>query len=407
MPATPRHASDQTTISALRLAFINPVNLFDAGNGAALSVRTMLEQLAQRGAACTALTACCFDAPPADGLADILGSRGLAPTGRIAEFNVQVWQGRAGGVTYDAVALATQQRDQLTATEELIFRDTARAWLETHRPNVVITFGGLLLDVEIQRCAKAAGAAVVFYLANPSYARQETFAHADLILTNSAATVAHYASTLGLSAHSIGSFVDAAPVVASHSDPQFITFINPRPEKGVTLFLKLVQKAYQFAPDMRFLVVESRGTLSDAMQRLGLPDQLLEQVTILPRQESMASVYGKTKILLVPSLWFETAGRVLTEANANGIPVIASERGGIAETLQDAGRVLPVPAQCVTNHWHLPDDAEIEPWWDELLTLWRATAYYEKQVRKARAAAQTQTLDRKTGILAQLLLRLI
>jgi glycosyltransferase involved in cell wall biosynthesis len=404
-PATQFDHSDD--LRKLKIAFINPVNLFDAGNGAVTSLRTMLEQLVMRGATCSALTACCFDSPVQNGVADLLGRRGLAPSGRILELNLPIWQGRVGGVDYSTVQLPTQQRDHMTAADELVFRDTVRVWLEQHRPNIVITFGGLLLDVEIQRCAKAAGAAVVFYLANPYYARRETFANVDMVLTNSAASAAHYAGVLGLQCHPVGSFVDVAPIVTSERKPGFITFINPRPEKGVTLFLQLVQKAARTAADMRFLVVESRGVLAEAVKKLGLSDDVLAHVTVMPKQEQMATVYAQTRILLMPSFWFETAGRVLIEANANGIPVIAAQRGGIAETLGDAGCVLPIPEQCIRDHWHVPTDAEILPWWDELSKLWRANAYYEMQVRKAQAAARMQTLDRKTDTLAQLLMRLI
>lgn len=403
---TPPTSDWVSDLQHLKIAFINPVNLFDAGNGAATSVRTMLEQLAKRGASCRVLTACCFDVPP-DGLAGAMGRRGFSPTGRIVEFDIPVWQGKVDGVSYDAIALTSQKRTQLTAIEEMVFRDTVSRWLEQHRPDIVMTFGGMLLDVEIQRCAKAVGAAVVFYLANPHYARRETFKHVDLVLTNSAASAAHYAASLGLQCHSVGSFVDVAPVVARERDPRFITFINPLPEKGVALFLKLVQKARQTAADMRFLVVESRGVIADALHKLNLPQDVLEYVTVLPRQEAMVDVYVQTKILLVPSFWFETAGRVLIEANANGIPVIASNRGGIAETLGEAGRILPIPDQCTNNHWHMPSDAEIALWWDELSKLWRASAYYEMQARKALAVALTQSLDRKTDLLAKLLLALL
>ena len=41
---------------------------------------------------------------------------------------------------------------------------------------------------------------LVFYLANPSYGRPETFAQVDLIVTNSQATCDHYRRLLGLHA---------------------------------------------------------------------------------------------------------------------------------------------------------------------------------------------------------------
>lgn len=387
----------------LTLAFIGPTNLFDEGSGAAQSVRTMLEQMAKRGAICHALTACCFDAPPGAFVADKLRGLGLLPSGQLSGFDVSVWQGNVRGVGYDIVQFATQQRDQMTATEEFLFRDTVRTWLDAQRPDLVISFGGYLLDLELRRCARAAGATVAFYLANPCYGRSETFAQVDLILANSAATADLYAGTLGLRCRNVGVFVDADPVVAASREPRFVTFVNPLPEKGVALFLKLVQRARQEAPDMRFLVVESRGALAPALQRLGFSADILEQITLLPQQQQMAQVYAQTRILLMPSFWFEAAGRVLVEANANGIPVLASNRGGIPETLAGAGMLLPVPERCTLDHWAIPTDEEVQPWWDELLKLWRADAYYEMCARRALEVAQAQTLERKAAQLLALL----
>jgi glycosyltransferase involved in cell wall biosynthesis len=48
-----------------------------------------------------------------------------------------------------------------------------------------------------------------------------------------------------------------------------------------------------------------------------------------------ASFYEQIDVLFVPSLWNEAFGRTAIEALAYGIPVIASNRGGIPEAIQD------------------------------------------------------------------------
>jgi glycosyltransferase involved in cell wall biosynthesis len=40
-------------------------------------------------------------------------------------------------------------------------------------------------------------------------------------------------------------------------------------------------------------------------------------------------------VLIIPSLWNEPLSRVILEANSNGIPVIASKRGGIKEIVDE------------------------------------------------------------------------
>ena len=53
--------------------------------------------------------------------------------------------------------------------------------------------------------------------------------------------------------------------------------------------------------------------------------------------------WSVTRVCLMPSLVAETQGLVAVEAMANGIPVIASDRGALPETLGGAGIVLPLP----------------------------------------------------------------
>lgn len=45
--------------------------------------------------------------------------------------------------------------------------------------------------------------------------------------------------------------------------------------------------------------------------------------------------YRKVDVVVVPSLWNEPLGRIIFEAYAHGIPVIASRRGGIPEIVED------------------------------------------------------------------------
>lgn len=386
----------------LKVAFLSPFILQDAASGAAQSIRTMLEQLAARGASCHALTACCFDVPPGPRLGEVLQAQGLRPTGLIKEVNLPVWQGLLKGVEYNAIQFSSQTRNQFSPSEEITYRDMVRIWLKQNQPDVVITYGGLLLDIEVQRCVKAAGALLVFYLANPSYARPETFSRVDLILTNSEATSAHYRRTMNLESRSAGLFVDPGRALAAKREPQFVTFINPMPEKGVTLFLKLVERAAIEAPDMQFLVIESRGRLAEALQKTGNA-ALLERIRLLPKQDNIAAVYAVTKVLLMPSFWFEAAGRILIEANANGIPVLAADGGGIPETLGDAGRLLPIPERCRQDYWAVPTDEDILPWWRELQQLWSDPVHYQAMSELALATSVKQGVAAKAERLESML----
>lgn len=57
-------------------------------------------------------------------------------------------------------------------------------------------------------------------------------------------------------------------------------------------------------------------------------------------EPGILDVYAETGILLVPSVWAETFGRVVLEAMWNRIPVVASHHGGLPEACGGAGLLV-------------------------------------------------------------------
>jgi len=116
-------------------------------------------------------------------------------------------------------------------------------------------------------------------------------------------------------------------VVSPVRDPRYVTFINLMESKGTKIFYHL---ARQF-PHLDFLGVE--GAYAEQVKKE------LPNVTFQPHTSNMASVYAKTKILLVPSK-IESFGMAGVEAQANGIPVLASDLPGLHEALGSGARFL-------------------------------------------------------------------
>jgi glycosyltransferase involved in cell wall biosynthesis len=54
----------------------------------------------------------------------------------------------------------------------------------------------------------------------------------------------------------------------------------------------------------------------------------------------MREAYAQAKVLLMPSIWEESFGRTVIEAQLNGLPVLASRRGALPELVGDSGIVL-------------------------------------------------------------------
>ncbi len=88
---------------------------------------------------------------------------------------------------------------------------------------------------------------------------------------------------------------------------------------------------------------------------------------------------------LMPSLWRESLGRVAIEAMANGIPVMASDRGALSETLGDAGFVFTIPERCTPSSSAVPTAQEVAPWVAAIERLWDDPAFEARHRALAKA----------------------
>lgn len=106
-----------------------------------------------------------------------------------------------------------------------------------------------------------------------------------------------------------------------------ITLVNCNPEKGGRVLEALARRM----PDQQFLAV--RGAYGEQI----LPDlPNVEIVGHVDGQDMRERVYGRTKVLLMPSS-YESWGRAGCEALASGIPVVAHPTPGLCESLGEAG----------------------------------------------------------------------
>jgi hypothetical protein len=147
--------------------------------------------------------------------------------------------------------------------------------------------------------------------------------------------------------------------------PRFITMFNPIDLKGGFVFREIARQM----PDREFLAVRGwhslrrpdgtwdQDLISRSPETYGepyrgwLPEDVdlsdVPNVTMMEPRERVSEIFAVTRILLVPSMWAEALARVSVEAFANGIPVIVSavgsladhgRRGGIAvDEFRDAG----------------------------------------------------------------------
>ena len=164
----------------------------------------------------------------------------------------------------------------------------------------------------------------------------------------------------------------------------YVTLVNPCDAKGLPIFLEMARQM----PDVQFAAVPTWGTGDVEQQAMAA----LPNVRILRPQEDVNKLFAQTRVLLAPSLWAEAFGQIVVEAMARGIPVMASNLGGLPEAKLDVDYVLPV-RQLSYRLTERKDFVEVvpeqdaTPWVEALRELLSDRPRYERLSAASRDAA--------------------
>jgi glycosyltransferase involved in cell wall biosynthesis len=82
------------------------------------------------------------------------------------------------------------------------------------------------------------------------------------------------------------------------------------------------------------LVIVGDGPMRESVAKLAAENPLVSWLGQLPFDNVLSRI-REAKMLLMPSIWFETFGRTMIEAFASGIPVVASNIGAMQEIVID------------------------------------------------------------------------
>jgi len=119
--------------------------------------------------------------------------------------------------------------------------------------------------------------------------------------------------------------VDIPPSGADPGAGSYVAFAGRVvPEKGVDVFLKAVERA---GVPVRF------ARASHFFQTVPIPDWA--EIVIPKDRDELAAYYRGARLLVMPSLWFETFGLVGAEAMSHGVPIIVSRIGAVGELVDE------------------------------------------------------------------------
>ena len=193
----------------------------------------------------------------------------------------------------------------------------------------------------------------------------------------------------------------------SRFDAGLVTMINPCALKGISVFLALARKF----PQIGFAALPGWGTT--VADRAAL--EKLHNVALLANANHIEEVLRRTRVLLMPSLWYEGFGLSVMEALLHGIPVIASDSGGLVEAKQGTRFVVPVQPierfEPVFDEHGLPAPVvpkqDIEPWAQALIALLARASVYAEESRISREKALRFVAGIRPGQLEEFLASLV
>lgn len=374
-------------VAPMRILLAHNSLYYPSHGGGDKSNRVLMEQLAARGHRC----------------------RVIARTGSFGEnahaefFDELARRGVAVDSSADGVVVFQHNGvDVHVATNHPNFRHYFAEQIDAFTPQVILTSTDDPAQLLLEAALRADGPRVVFLTratlplpygpdcAFPSGAKADVLHHVDAVACVSE-YVAGYVRKYGATeaTHVPISLLEKTPAATLGSfDNEFVLFANPCAVKGIAIFLALAERM----PHVQFAAVPTWGTNEEDCKAL----EGHSNITILGPVDNIDRLLERTRVLLVPSLWAEARSRIVGEAMVRGVPVIASDVGGLPEAKLGVPYLIPVNEirkyELRLDEQMVPvaevPQQDIQPWQAALERLVSDRAHYEAVAQASQRAAE-------------------
>lgn len=355
----------------------------DPASGAPRSDRTVCEFLARAGFRVRCLATTATEQRLTEPASDFLRRAGI-------DFRIESADDSLGerpvlrfvhrGIDYTLLDTADHTMESWIAPHNAQFVELLRRDIERRGvPDVTYLYGGRPEERERRRLLRQAGSIIVFTLHNWGYLHPRAFKDTDAVLVPSRHVGEVYREALGIDTIPMPVPLLEEDVLATTHRPTFVTFINPTNDKGVMVVARIAEEICSKRADIPFLIVNARQTEANLIRAglaAGFDLRRHRQIMFSPGVPRPADIYAVTKVLLVPSVWPEPAGRVTAEAMLNGIPTLVSDRGGVAETSHGAADVILLPPGLTPHNPRPLTQEEARPWVRRIEQLFDDSAEY-------------------------------
>jgi len=132
------------------------------------------------------------------------------------------------------------------------------------------------------------------------------------------------------------------------------------PIKGHVYFIRAISKVARLMPNIKVHIIgdapSSKPKYRQELEMLVRRLSLSKYIHFLGERNDIPKQMAKMDLVVMPSIGEETFGRVIIEAQAQGIPVIATKVGGIIDVIKDRENGILVPPK----DWNRLSEAIIE-----------------------------------------------